>query len=76
MYYYTHNPIPLTIITDFDVKHPASKAIDEIGQDVLPAIPLYSSKLYNIPLNTSMYFIENLNFYKYFNIGTEAICYF
>jgi len=74
LYTLTHQIREINVLTDFDIDNPITGAIEKVGKDILPAIPLYSNKNYHIPLETTIYFMANPNFYKYFNIGQEAVC--
>ncbi|KAM3136674.1 hypothetical protein pb186bvf_011310 [Paramecium bursaria] len=67
IYILQQKQIPLNILNDFNVKSSAAKVITKIGKDALPEIETSKSLKYNIPTETTIYFMSSLNFHKYFH---------
>ncbi|CAK87334.1 unnamed protein product (macronuclear) [Paramecium tetraurelia] len=76
LYVITHHQLPINIITDYPNDNVITFALGAAGQDLLPDVILESNKLYHLPFNATIFFMENLNFHKYFEIGSQFLCNF
>ncbi|CAD8186884.1 unnamed protein product [Paramecium pentaurelia] len=76
LYVITHHQLPINIITDYPNDNIITFALNAAGKDLLPDVILESNKLYHLPFNTTIFFMENLNFHTYFEIGSQFLCNF
>ncbi|CAK89708.1 unnamed protein product (macronuclear) [Paramecium tetraurelia] len=76
LYVITNPQFPINIITDYPNDNVITFALDAAGKDLLPDVILESNKLYHLPFNATIFFMENLNFHKYFEIGSQFLCNF
>jgi len=70
LYVITHHQLPINIITDYPNDNIITSALNAAGKDLLPDVILESNKLSHLPFNTTIFFMENLNFHTYFEIGS------
>ncbi|CAD8093570.1 unnamed protein product [Paramecium sonneborni] len=76
LYVITHHQFPINIITDYPNDNIITLALDAAGKDLMPNVILESNKLYHLPYNATIFFMQNLNFHKYFEIGSQFLCNF